>query len=178
MKRKFYLTLIILSLIAIPISAQEKDSNITEGFKFGAGGTLSFTPTLYQDISYNIIYGNGLGFNFGLEFQENMQFIFPYAYIFPYASFIDGCFHISGGFGFFLEMNLTDEWYRNFFIEMGWELGNWDWGPGIGNIDFGIQWSLTPIIDTESVGSAIGSVLVSVLGCLKAYVGVTYFIPF
>ena len=169
MKKTFILSLVILLFCAVSVSALEYGVNFNAGIKQSVVNTF-----LYQDVTFRLEFNDKCGADIGVDMMENFQCA-PYFYIAPMLSLYAGHAYLSGGI--FLYPDFYDE--IPFFAEIGGTFGNWQIGPGIGNIDVGFNISTT--VYTSNTGDGLGDALASIFGTLfnipKLKIGFEWYLP-
>ena len=171
MKKTFLLIGAILILTLTPLAA------IDFGVNFNAGVRSSLiNPYVYENITFRAEFNDTFGAEIGVDMMENFLFS-PYFYFAPTISLYAGGFYIAGGVLFHTRMNSISDVLP--YGELGWRLGDWQMGPGIGNVDIGINISPTiALTDTgNAAGDALGSIFATLFNIFKLKVGFSWYLP-
>lgn len=149
------------------------------GINFNAGLDASLINIYpYENITFKIEADNSVGVEAGVRLLENFGFV-PHFYANPYIQFDAGHWYLGGGLMFPTDWSPDDELL--WFVRTGFLFGNWDIGRGKGNIDLGLELSPTVYIvdDAEDqLGSAIGSVFLTLFNIFKVNLGFSWYLPF
>ncbi|MBO4507242.1 MAG: hypothetical protein J5747_01230 [Spirochaetaceae bacterium] len=171
MKKRFILIGIILALVIAPVAAMDI------GVNFNAGVRPSMVNVyLYEDVAFRMEFNDTFGAEVGVDLMENFAFA-PYLYFSPYISFYADGFYLTGGVLFHTRMNSIEDVYP--WGEVGWRFGDWQMGPGIGNVDVGVNISPTiALAETgDDLGDALGSIFATIFNMLKLKVGFSWYLP-
>lgn len=171
MKKTFILIGIILIFTIAPAAA------LDYGVNFNAGVKQSFVNTyVYQDITFRFAFNDTFGAELGANLLESFV-LSPHFYYAPMLRLYISHFYIDGGLIFYPDMK--DAGDMLFFAGLGCTFGDWQLGPGIGNIDIGIECSPTPgIVASEDPGAAaVGSVFVTLFNIFKLKLGFSWYLP-
>ena len=169
MKKTAVISLVILLFCAVAVSALEYGVNFNAGIKQSVVNTF-----LYQDVTFRLEFNDKCGADIGLEMMENFQ-CEPYFYLAPMLSLYAGHAYLGGG------IFVYPDFYDGipFFAELGGTFGNWQIGPGVGNIDIGFNVSTT--VFTSNTGGGLGDALASIFGTLlnlpKLKIGFEWYLP-
>lgn len=171
MKKRFILSALLVSLFIMPVCAVE------HGPTFGAGFVGMIKPYAYESVAYRI-QSEKLGVDVGVRVLENIIYnpAEPFVSIEPCVNIFFGNFYIGGGLFIAPPMSEIAGFFRTGYI-----LGDWDWGPGKGGLDIGLELSPTVYVvdsDDDNVASEIiGTIFLSIFNICKFNIGVTYYIP-
>ncbi|MBP5568010.1 MAG: hypothetical protein J6X54_02165 [Treponema sp.] len=178
MKKRLLISLMTLGLFATPLSAYQ------HGITLNGGAAISCiaSPFLYEEIGYKFLADNNIGFTIGARATEDLFFPsdLKFLYISPYVELDLANYYLAGGITLSTG-TISSDALAIPFIKTGCTFGNWEWGPGIGNIDIGIDLTATmlwSVIEQGDVGAAISGSLLSIFNFAHLYVGVTWFLPF
>lgn len=154
--------------------------NATEfGIYIGADLSESVMLKTYiaEDLNVMFRFTNGIALDGGVRIVENIirNDPEPYVYIIPCLDFRYKHFYIGGG----VLLPVGDSMEPSFFARIGGAFGDWNWGPGKGEMNIGVEVSpmLYWISTDDSIGSAFGSVFATIFNCVKIDVGVKWFLP-
>ena len=198
MKKRFLAIMACFIIGTVCVSAQENtektdSSGLEYGINFGAGVETSFIlkPYIYESTSFMIKPTENFSADLGVRvlFNTLKSSKEPLVYLLPTFTITFHHFYLGGGaFIDFTDSNSEDNSNSivSWQVRAGAVFGNWEWGPGIGNVDIGLSFSPTVIIaetsesDNEAgaaLGAAIGSIFLTIFNIVKLNVGVTWFLP-
>lgn len=171
MKKRLILSALLASLFIMPVCAVE------HGPTFGAGFVGIVKPYVYESAAYKIQWEK-VGVDLGIRVLENIVYnpAEPFISLEPCVNIYFGNFYLGGGLFFASGL-------ENFagFFRTGYILGDWDWGPGKGGIDIGLEASPTVYVvdsdDDNAASEIIGTIFLSIFNICKFNIGVTYYIP-
>jgi len=177
MKKRFCLTLLVLGLFAAPLSAYEQGIRLDGGVEVSCLGM----PFLYEEVAYKFASDEGFGFSVGARITEDL--LFPkdlkFLYASPYLQLDLNNYYLAAGITISSGLMSADGVLP--FVKTGVIFGDFDWGPGKGNIDIGCDFTPTmlwSVIDEGDPAGAFVGGLLSVFNMIHVYVGVTWFVPF
>lgn len=174
MKKRLLISLLTAIFFVLPASA------LDHGPVFGTSLSGSIKPFANESVGYKLQWDN-FALDMGLKVEENLicNPQEPIVYLAPTINLYfggDSAKYYLGGGLFFLP---TAEMQMLGYVRTGCEFGNWQWGPGIGNMDIGIELSPTVFIpESENAwGTFVGTLVGTFLNFFKLEVGVTYMLP-
>ena len=171
MKKIFVLIGVILVITLTPLTALDC------GVNFNAGIRPSMVNVyVYEDVAFRMEFDDTFGTEIGVDLMENFAFA-PYFYFSPYVSLYFDGFYLTGGILFHTRMNSFEDIYP--WGEVGWRFGDWQMGPGIGNVDLALNISPTiALAETgDELGDALGSIFATIFNMLKLKVGFSWYLP-
>lgn len=171
MKKIFVLIGVILVITLTPLTALDC------GVNFNAGIRPSMVNVyVYEDVAFRMEFDDTFGTEIGVDLMENFAFA-PYFYFSPYVSLYFDGFYLTGGILFHTRMNSFEDIYP--WGEVGWRFGEWQMGPGIGNVDLALNISPTiALAETgDELGDALGSIFATIFNMLKLKVGFSWYLP-
>ena len=171
MKKTFVLIGAILIITLTPLTA------LDIGVNFNAGVRPSIVNVyVYEDVAFRTVFDDTFGAEFGVDLMENFVFA-PYFYFNPYISLYFDGFYITGGALFHTRLNSIEDVLP--WGEVGWRFGDWQMGPGIGNIDVGLNFSPTIALSEtgDELGDALGSIFATIFNVIKLKVGFSWYLP-
>lgn len=165
--------------------------NISAGT--GAAITLLTKPYVYEDVSLDYEFGNGIALGGGVKVYENIRRALKandfaddeaWGYVIPYTMFQYKCFTAEAGANLFPEAD--GNLFRLFFFRLGGDVPLFDCGPGKIGIDFGLETWLSRYavaLDSESSDAAkgfigaFGTAFGTLFNIPKATIGLKYYLP-
>ena len=170
--KKLTVTALLAAVLSLPAFSFDYGINLNAGL---AQSWINSYP--YQNVTFKIETDSSLGVEAGMRFLENFSFV-PHFYANPYIQLDAGHWYIGGGLMFPSDWSSDDEFL--WFARTGFLVGNWDIGPGKGNIDFGLELSPTVYIveDAENqLGNAIGTAFLTLFNIFKVNLGFSWYLP-
>lgn len=177
MKKRFCVSLLVLSLFAAPLAALEQGITLNGGLEVSIIGR----PFLYEEVAYKLAADNGIGFTVGARINEDLFFPgdMKFLYLSPYIQLDLNNYYL--GAGITINSGLFDTDTPIPFVKTGVVFGDFDWPGGRGDIDIGCDFMPTllwDVIDEGNAGAAIAGSILSVFNFFHIYVGVNWFITF
>lgn len=171
MKKTFIALGIILIFLAVPATALEMGINMDAGIRQSLVNTY-----IYENFTFRAEFNDTFGMEAGVDVLENFVFA-PHFYFCPMLRLYASHFYINGGAMFFTTMSSLSDIL--FYGGLGFTFGNWQMGPGIGNVDLGLEISPTlGIIESEDQGAAaLGSVFATIFNIFKIKAGFSWYLP-
>lgn len=176
MKKRFLISLLLAGLFVLPASALE----FQHGPIVNLGVVGSVKPYVYESIGYKLDW-NYVGLDADLRILENVMYNKeePFFYLEPTLNLYLGALPFSTYLG--IGAIISPKWIELVepYFRFGALAGGWNWGEGIGSIDVGCEISPTIVYSEgpDELGTAIGTVFLSLLNFCKFNVGVSYFVP-
>ena len=172
MKKSLFLFAFISALSVAPLSALD----------FGIRGELGTDISLvniytYQDVTFKLENDSRIGFEAGVRVMENYSFS-PYLYVNPMIQFDLKNWYLGGGLMFASDTQYSDDLL--WFARTGFIFGNFEFGPGRGDIDLGFEVSPTVYIDDDEddeLSNSMGSIFGTIFNIFKINVGFSYYFP-
>ncbi|MCR4714670.1 MAG: hypothetical protein K5751_09900 [Treponemataceae bacterium] len=171
MKKRVVLIAIIFVLAFTPIAA------LNYGVNFNVGAKQSIVNTyVYQEATFRLAFNDIFGVELGVNLLESFA-LAPHFFYSPTLRLYASHFYIDGGLMFYPTMK--DAGDMTFFVGLGGTFGNWQIGPGIGNMDIGLECSPTPgIVEDDDQGkAAVGSVFMTLFNIFKLKAGFSWYLP-
>ncbi len=167
MKKTFIATGILIVFLLAPATAMDK------GFNFDAGVKQSLVSTyVFQNITFRAEFNDTFGCEIGIDLLENFLYA-PYFYLCPMMRLYASHFYINGG-----AMLSPSADGILFCGGLGFTFGSWEMGPGIGNVDLGLEISPTlGMIDSDDAGAALGSIFITLFNIFKLKAGFSWYLP-
>ncbi len=171
MKKTLVIISILLILVITPAAA------LDFGVNFNAGVRPSMINVYtYQNVAFRMEFTESFGMEAGLDVMENYVYS-PYFYFSPMLSLYFEGFYLAGGATFNSAMTSPSE--TAFYFETGFRFGDWQLGPGIGNVDVGFNFS--PTVYNADTGDGVSDMISSVFGTIfnlfKLKIGFSWYLP-
>lgn len=170
MKRRFLLLAVLLSGLMLPAAAMDF------GIETSAGAEGMIKLYTFENIAFKMNFESNFSFDIGCRFTENILKTSrePAIYFAPGINLYYYNYYLGGGA--FLAANQQP----SFFLRTGGVFGDWDWGPGKGNMIIGAVFSPTIYApDTgDAASDAIGGIIGTIFNIVKLEVGVSWYLPF
>ena len=198
MKKRIIALMACFIIGTICVSAQEnsetnESSKLEYGINFGGGIEISciLKPYIYESTSFMIKPTENFSVDLGARVLFNVlkSSKEPLAYLLPTFTVTFNHFYFGGGaFIDFSGASSEDGTSAgvSWQLRIGAVFGDWEWGPGIGNVDIGFSFSPTVVLAETNgseddagaaLGAAIGSIFLTLMNIIKLNVGVTWFLP-